>query len=152
MNQSQRDIQHHSIREQSLIRALSRALALVEMVDLDEAVGIAAQLEDDVRLLVGGPIILNCDPAPIAPLLPELAGCIFGQACVHRFPGDAVEDATIRRQDDRDPLAVLADIFLQSLAVFGDRGLEQLGGWVNRQSGLARCGGDRVGHVLLPEV
>ena len=58
MNQSPR-IQHHTIREQSLIRALSRAIAIIELVDIDEAIRITAQLEDDVRLLVGDPINLG---------------------------------------------------------------------------------------------
>jgi hypothetical protein len=83
MNQSQRDIQHH-IREQSLIRALARALQLVEMVDLDEAIKITGQLEADVLPLVGGPIVLVCDEIiEIIPLLPEPI-CIFGTTCVHQ--------------------------------------------------------------------
>jgi hypothetical protein len=79
-----------SVREQALIRALARALQLVEMVDIDEALNITAQLEDDVRLLVGSPIILVCPTIiTIAEPLPEPTGCIFGTGCIHRSGGAA---------------------------------------------------------------
>lgn len=62
---------HREIREKSLIKALARALQIVEMTDLDEAIRIVGELEGDVAKLVGGPIILNCNPEPIAPLIEE---------------------------------------------------------------------------------
>ena len=65
---------HRQSREKSLIRALARALQIVEMVDLDEAVRIAAELEGDVAKLVGGPIVLICDPIQIIAPLPQPGG------------------------------------------------------------------------------
>src|SRR5216683_3009421 len=42
-----------SVRERALIRALARALQIVEMTDLDEAINIVGELEGDVAKLVG---------------------------------------------------------------------------------------------------
>ena len=80
-----------SVREQALIRALARALQIVEMTDLDEAINIVGELEGDVAKLVGAPIILTCPTiiTIVEPLPEPEGGCIFGRVCVHRSNGGA---------------------------------------------------------------
>ena len=57
------------IREKSLVKALSRALSIVEMTDLPEAIDIVGALEGDLALLTGAPIVLDCTPPLIRPLI-----------------------------------------------------------------------------------
>jgi len=79
---------HAITREKSLIRALARAIQIVEMTDIDEAVRIVSELEGDLAPLVGAPVVLDCSPIEIiAPIEEPL--CAFGDVCAHRSNGGA---------------------------------------------------------------
>ena len=52
-------VRHHNLREASLVRALATALKIVQQVHVDLAVDIVAELESDIRPLIGEPIVLS---------------------------------------------------------------------------------------------
>ena len=81
---------HRDLREQALVRALGRAIGLIELVDLDAAISITDELSAILEPLSGEPIRLgglklNCSDHVV--LFPVLAGTLgeFAEKLVDYF-------------------------------------------------------------------
>src|SRR4029453_9947084 len=105
--------------EQVLIRALARALQIVEMTDMNEAINIVGELEADVQPLPGEPIVRVCGArssrssrrSRSRPASSARSACTGSRRC--GMTGGIGQDPT----DQHEPVEEL-DIAIETLALF----------------------------------